>query len=759
MKKGVWVRAVGILVAVLGTTHAPVAFGQTAPPAIPDLVPPEILSKAEPIYPEGETKNANVIVEVVVGIDGAVEDVKVVEGEPPFAEAALTAARKYRFKPATRAGRPVRARIRVAVEFTVTVETRRPAPAPELAPAAPPSTPIAKPIQITKPAPIEEVKILGRRDVQSPTEHRMKRAEMRVIPGAFGDPFRAIDVLPSLVPIISGLPYFYIRGAPPSAVGYYVDEVRVPYLFHFALGPGVVQPALIEEVALHPAAYPARFGRYAGGIVAGTTRDPATELHGEAQIRLIDAGAYVETPLANGRASVGIGGRYSYTAAVISLFAPEVTIDYRDYNARASYQLTDNLRVSALAIGSYDYASNTKDGIEEVLFASEFHRLDLRLDHQGTNGSRSRVATTVGIDRTRLEGSRFAQDWLTGVRGRHTWSAGQNVDMEIGADALAEFYVGDLPSRFAVRPEDYRTAETLFSPRTDTATGLWTAAIYRPAPGWDLTGILRADAFTSDGKVAIGPSPRISAKVPIIPKVSFLAAMGVANQPPAFAIPVPAVGFRGLPGGLSYAYQKSAGLEIGLPLRFTLKTVGFHHSYFNLRDFARNRDNIDLDKPQPDPGSPSQGYGLEVFLSRKMSERYAAFTSFTLQRSQLGSTLREPAAVSPFDRSYVFQVGGVVDLGRGWKTSARFLTYGGWPLERDPTTGRVVGRLPGFMRLDARLEKRWTMAKERWISLVFEGLNVTGSTDIVGRNCSPEGCRNQELGPIIVPSIGVEGGL
>lgn len=757
MKERVGLRAVRVIVTLLGIARSSPASAQAAPPAsaqAADLVPPEVVSKVEPIYPRGETKDANVVVEVVVGVDGSVEDVKPIDGDPAFAEAALAAARQYRFKPASRGGRPIRARVRVAVSFTVTVE--RKAAEPERAPVEPPNTPL----QITRPAPALEVHILGRRDVQSPTEHRMKRAEMRLMPGAFGDPFRAIDVLPSLVPIISGLPYFYIRGAPPSAVGYYIDEVKVPYLFHFALGPGVIQPTLIEEVALHPAAYPGRYGRFAGGIVAGTTRDPATELHGEAQVRLIDAGAYVEAPLANGRATVGIGGRYSYTAAVISLFAPNVTIDYRDYNARASYQLTENVRVTAFAFGSFDYASSVEDGIEQVYFASEFHRLDLRLDRRGDHGSVSRVATTVGIDRTRIEGSRFAQSWLTGVRGRHTWNAGRDVEMEVGADALAEFYVGDLPSPYAVRPKDYEQAQTLFSPRTETASGMWTAATYRPAPGWDLTATLRGDAFTSDGKVAVGPSPRISAKVPIVPKVSFLAAMGVANQPPAFAIPVPAVGFRGLPGGLSYAYQKSAGVEIGLPLRFTLKTVGFHHSYFNLRDFARDRQNIDLDKPVPDPGGPSQGFGLEVFLSRKMSERYAAFTSFTLQRSQLGSTAREPAAVSPFDRSYVFQVGGVVDLGRGWKTSARFLTYGGWPLERDEDTGLVQGRLPSFLRADARLEKRWTMAKERWISLIFEGLNVTGSKDIVGRRCAERiGCRNQELGPVIVPSIGVEGGL
>src|SRR5688572_31753171 len=108
--------------------------------------------------------------------------------------------------------------------------------------------------------PIEEVHVSGKRDRRAPTEQRLSRSEIRDTPGAFGDPFRAIDVSPSLVPFLSGIPYFFVRGAPPSSVGYYVDDVRVPYLFHFGLGPGVIHPALIDEVSLHPAAFPGRYG-------------------------------------------------------------------------------------------------------------------------------------------------------------------------------------------------------------------------------------------------------------------------------------------------------------------------------------------------------------------------------------------------------------------------------------------------------------------------------------------------------------------
>src|SRR5690606_10031211 len=81
-----------------------------------------------------------------------------------------------------------------------------------------------------------------------PSVTSLRRAEVRQLPGAFGDPFRAIEIMPGVTPIVSGLPFFYVRGAPPGNVGYFLDGVRVPYLFHAAAGPSVVHPAIVERV-------------------------------------------------------------------------------------------------------------------------------------------------------------------------------------------------------------------------------------------------------------------------------------------------------------------------------------------------------------------------------------------------------------------------------------------------------------------------------------------------------------------------------
>ena len=524
------------------------------------LTPPRLVYAKEPSMPKegAELLTAvEVVVEASVSTTGAVESAHAVgleqERESPFARAAVEAVVSYRFSPATRGNTPVRAKVRVLVEFQPPTRPRAPDSAPGPAAESPPKQAGGAPPERTRVQVPEEVTVTGERyETQSATELRLGKTEVRLLPGAFGDPFRAVEILPGVIPTLSGLPFFYVRGAPPSAVGHFVDEVRVPYLFHFGIGPGVIQPALVQDVTLHPAAFPARFGRYSGGVISGETKGPSRKLTGEGLVRLYDAGAFVETPIANGRAYLAVGGRYSYTGLLISLLAPDVTVSYRDYNARIVYDLTDRLRFTAFTFGAYDYASDTQNGRERVSFASEFHRLDLRLDRDGGSRSHSRIAATLGLDRTRIAASRFARNHMFGLRGRHREVLSGEAEVEVGGDLVVDLYGGDIPSPYAVSARDYEDARTLYSARTDTSSGAWVSFLWRPTKAVEVVATARADVFSSAGSVALGPSPRLAAKLRVHERADLVFAMGVAPQPPAFAIPLPGVGYRGLPGGLSY---------------------------------------------------------------------------------------------------------------------------------------------------------------------------------------------------------------
>ena len=70
----------------------------------------------------------------------------------------------------------------------------------------------------------------------------LRDEELHQAPGTLGDPFRVIGLLPGVATPITLLPIYVIRGASPGTNGFYLDGMRVPQLFHFVVGGGVVHP-------------------------------------------------------------------------------------------------------------------------------------------------------------------------------------------------------------------------------------------------------------------------------------------------------------------------------------------------------------------------------------------------------------------------------------------------------------------------------------------------------------------------------------
>ncbi|HYQ41905.1 MAG TPA: TonB family protein, partial [Polyangiaceae bacterium] len=358
----------------------------------PEVVPPVQIA-AEPVpYPEGAHGAAEVVLELVIAQDGSVTDVSVREGNEPFSGAARIAVARWQFSPATRDGIPIRARITAKVTFRepVFVPAAPAESAPSSSQTARPAAQPSKPVEL----PPTEIRVVGEERQELGSLH-IPRSETRLIPGAFADPFRVVEVLPGVAPVLSGIPYFYVRGAPPGDVGYRIDDIPVPLLFHVGAGPSVIAPALVERVDLYPGAYPAEHGRVAGAVIAGETMAPSAVAHGEAQARIFDAGAMVEHPFANGRGSVMLGGRYGYTQAILSLVAPDYGLNYWDYQARIAYRINATDTLSAFAFGALDQLRN--ENIHRTLFDTQFHRLDLRWDRH-TEQSHVRVALTLGTD-------------------------------------------------------------------------------------------------------------------------------------------------------------------------------------------------------------------------------------------------------------------------------------------------------------------------------------------------------------------------
>lgn len=731
---------------------APAPAPAPAPATAPVLVPPQIQGSPEVAYPVGGVGDAEVILALTVQKDGSVKAVEVVQGNEPFASAAKNAAMSFRFQPGTRNGEPVAAKIRFAVTFKQTkVETPVPEE-PETPSANPQNTEPKKPGEVKpKPAKPDAITVDVRGEKPAPAVSTLSRAEVRQIPGTFGDPFRALEVLPGVTPIVSGLPYFYVRGAPPGNVGYYLDGIRVPYLFHVGVGPSVVNPSMVERVNLHSGGYPSEFGRYAGAIVTADLTTPRVDLHGEGVFRIFDAGATAETGFAGGRGSAMLGGRFSFTSMILSLLSPNVGLAYRDYQARVTYDLTPRDRISLISFGAYDLLKDTTNGVETIVFGSEFYRLDLRYQRLLPNDGVLKWGTTLGYDQSRLGEQRNAQDKLFATRVFLTQPLHPKLTLKAGLDAQFDHYTAD--KRHWADPDDPDTIayDNLFPPRDDEAFGAYADIDWQIDPRVKITPGVRLDVFTSGGSHATSVSPRLSVTAQVHKKIRLLHAFGLATQPPAFVLPLPGLSIGQLAGGLQTSVQSSFGIEAQLPLSITATVSVFDNVFLNMSD------TLSVQRPgqafESDPRSLGYSRGLEVYARTRFTQKLGGFVSYTLSESI--RKIGESTFPSAFDRRHVLNAALGYTLPLKIRAGARVTFYTGAPDVSGPTATAPTDPLnpprnPSFFRLDLRLEKKWEYRNQRWLSLVIEMINSTLSKEVIS---------GQEIGPISIPSIGAEGGF
>jgi len=721
-------------------------------------------------YPEGATGRAEVVLELTINVAGEVTGATVFAGAPPFDASALAAAKKWRFDPARKGGRAVAARIRYTVRFEPAPEEKQTLGLTEEHPAEPvrPSVPRATPPAAGEPVSAQPVtkpfEVIVQGERQAPGSVTVTRGEARNLPGTFGDPLRAVESQPGVVPIVSGVPSFFIRGAPPANVGFFIDGVDIPLLYHAFLGPSVVHPGLIDSVDLYRGASPVEYGRFAGPIVAANMRPFDRRFGGEGNLRVIDVGGLAEVPFGEcepgapagcSRGSARVSGRYSYTGIVLSLLS-NADLRYWDYQAQTSYSLGPRDTVSIFAFGAFDYFRSDRTAEQDQGGRVSFHRLDMRYDRKLPSGANLRVALTGGFDRTGGTEDTESQvtDYSLRLRVQAASPLGTGVTIRGGIDARADnFQLRTSPLYLS-----YKDYSVLFPARTEGVVGGYTGLEIEPTNGIVVAPGLRADVYTVLGETAVGIDPRITATFTVHPDVKVETSLGIAHQRPNFAAQVPGAQVADLSGGLQQAVLFSSGVKWKLPGQITATATGFRTAYFHALDPIGGARDFSIDRTMLDRRATINAAGVEIGLSRPLTRSLGGFISYTLSHSEQTSGRR--TTVSGFDRPHVLQFALTYDFGRGIRAGFRSMLYSGVPallLEGSPhfTTDR---RGSPYFRADWRIEKRWTLGPNNYWAINAEVLNATSTREVVRIDCGTV-CVERFAGPVILPSVGIEAGF
>ena len=116
------VAAVLLVSAAIG---APAIYASVAPPQVRvggDIKEPKKIKDVKPVYPEA-AKAAGVqgivIIEIMIGTDGAVNEAKVLRSVPELDRAAVDAVMQWKYTPTLLNGEPVKVIMTVTVTFSL----------------------------------------------------------------------------------------------------------------------------------------------------------------------------------------------------------------------------------------------------------------------------------------------------------------------------------------------------------------------------------------------------------------------------------------------------------------------------------------------------------------------------------------------------------------------------------------------------------------------------------------------------------------
>jgi hypothetical protein len=574
---------------------------------------------------------------------------------------------------------------------------------------------------------------------------RLVGEELTQTPGSLGDPLRVIESLPGVAAVAWPAPIYAVRGSNPGNTGFFLDDIQIPALFHFALGPSVIHPYFFHSLDFYPGGYPAKYGGYVGGIATATTQAPSLDqMHMSVDVRLYDAGAMVSAPIAGG--AIAVAARYSFTGELVTLLREDIRLQYWDYQVRADRKFGP-LQLTLLAFGSDDsFSPNRTDSRSEVDL--EFHRLGLRASLPVVGGL-LQGSVVLGSDHSRapIESTYPITIDAVSVAPRLSYqrSAGP-VAMAIGFDGHIARYEPDVTG-IAVPAGPWDLAQ-----RRDARMLAGYASATVSAGPLTLTPEVRLDTYEENGTSAQDLGPRLTLALAVNDETTVRASGGRFTQLPSLPLEIPGVEAFGLKLlGLQTSWQGSVGVETSHFAAAKVSVTGFVQRYV-LTDL-RSPSASDLDPLDSEflASRPALAYGVELLARRALTQRLHGWLSYTLSNS-IRSYGGGAIGPSDWDQRHI------VNLVLGYRVrrytlGARFHYNTGRPYFLQDPNADQYQRLPAYYQLDLRVDRPFVFDKFT-LNVYAEVVNATFDSQVYSIQQPSAGVLQPKSYRIVLPSIG-----
>ncbi|MGM0547092.1 MAG: TonB-dependent receptor [Bacteroidota bacterium] len=651
---------------------------------------------------------------------------------------------------------------------------------------------------------------------QNPVESPLSRKELSQVeiesyPGGNNDIAKVVQSLPGVSGTIAGFRNdVIIRGGAPSENVYYLDEIEIPVINHFATqgsagGPvGLLNVSFFEGFNLSSSSFNARYNNALSGVLQFDQRNGnASEYQANLRVGASEAAITAEGPLfknddeAYSNTTFIASIRRSYLQLLFDFIGLPFLPDYWDYQYKINHQSDEYNEFKLIGVGSIDNFKINKpeditaeqqatlDQVPVISQWSTTHGLNWTRRFKEKEGNIKTTVRTTGFnnqfsryrDNEQQEGlilNTDSQEWLTALKSEYnrfidTWTVSAGVRTEYNRYNTSTFRVSD---------------DTDFDTNLNFLTyGLFAQVSNEWFNGRFKTSLgVRSDGntFTKNGnKLWQTLSPRLALSYGLDPENKWKINATVGRY---YKIPPNTIlgyqdtnsNFFNKDSGYIQSNHYVAGITFSPRKSTQLSVEGFLKQYRNYP--VSVADSVSLanlgggfevfGNEKIKSVGKGRAYGAEVSFQQKLQKNFYAILAYTLYWSEFSGFDQNQYLPSLWDNRHLLTFTGGYKLPNNWEIGTRLRILGGSPyapIDRDASlnnypdlqfdySGLGDQRLDPFNSLDIRIDKKWNFPK--WsLNLYLDVQNVLFNE----LPSTPEyGLRRNEDGSVATPREIVE---
>jgi TonB family protein len=608
---------------------------------------------------------------------------------------------------------------------------------------------------------------------------KVEADQARRVAGTQGDVLKIVENMPGVARASAGSGQVVVWGASPQDTRVYVDDVRVPLLYHFGGLRSVVHTDLVQSVELIPGGYGATYGRGLGGLITVALREPDPKrLHGAVQVDLLDASLSASGKIADGWTFAG-AARKSYLEETINLWTNDDVTQYfpishyHDAQLRVQRRLGEKRYVEVGGMLSSDkvsrtIASNDPNERRDETARLRFERIYGRYVSTEADGSETRITPWFGRDRSSLVASFGSTPtdldittYQVGLRLSHSTRVFQALTASVGLDLEGGRSHASRSGSFSTPPREGDARAWGQPPSTETNTDQWSTFSGSAAPYIEgdfallsgqlhiVPGLRVEPYFVSiDNRAPASPDfppvgasqselalqPRLSVRYAVSERASFKLAWGRYYQAPQTEDQSPVFGNPLL--STSHANHYLASTQVGITRKLSAETTAFYSRSDDLA--VRNPSLAPLTGQTLVPEGEGRAFGAQFLIRHDLSHGFFGWVAYTLMRAERRDSSSASWRLFDYDQTHVLTALASYEIGWGFDVGVRFRYATGFPRTPvidsyldtrrnvyEPVLGaRNSIRIPEFAQLDVRLAKTFNIAMTK-AEVYLDVQNVT----------------------------------